>query len=168
MISVELIVGLSLSNEINWSVQLFLCTVVISYKLLGSLNGLAVCLTLAHKSLIKFTSAGNRNINCDHHLSESDYPSICKNNCFFLQDAGYECPERENLCPVVCNAICLTTSYFLAAKLQHKTVIESVTVAALTGSVSFTVLLSNTTRFLPSPITWRSCTHQKGRTLLLC
>ena len=93
---------------------------------------------------------------------------LCNKNMDILQEADYEYPEWENLCSGVCNTTCLTTSYFLAAKLEYETVIESVTVAALTKSVSFTALLSNTTRFLPSPITWRACTHQKGKTLLLC
>ena len=86
----------------------------------------------------------------------------CQISCI-LQDADYEYPEWENLCTQVCNSTCLTASHFLAAKMDYKTVTDTVTVTTLTDdSMSFKVLLSNTTRFIPSTLTWKSCTHVEG------
>ena len=51
----------------------------------------------------------------------------------------------------------------LAAHLEYKTVIEAVSVSTLTDdNMIFKVLLSNTTRILPSTFTWKSCAHVKG------
>ena len=46
--------------------------------------------------------------------------------------------------------------------------IEAVTVSALTDdTMNFEVLLSNTTRFLPSAITWKSCAQLEGIAYML-
>ena len=80
-----------------------------------------------------------------------------------LQKPEYEYPGWEKHCSGICGSVCLTTSQFLAVNLEYNTVIETITVTALTDdTMSFQVLLSNTTRFLPSPITWKSCIHGKG------
>lgn len=50
---------------------------------------------------------------------------------------------------------------YLAAELRESTVIESVTVTALTADLSYVVLLSNTTEVQPSVIMWKSCEHIK-------
>ena len=97
----------------------------------------------------------------------SDPAAYLCNFCI-LQEADYEYPEWENLCTGVCNTTCLTTSQFLAAHLEYKTVIESVTVSALTDDImNFEVLLSNTTRFLPSTIACKSCAHMEGIVYML-
>ena len=81
----------------------------------------------------------------------------------FLQKADYEYPVWETFCTGSCNATCLPTSHFLATNCESETVVDSVAVSALTDhSMSFRVLLSNTKRFLPSAITWKSCTHVEG------
>ena len=46
---------------------------------------------------------------------------------------------------------------------MESTVIEAVTVTALSDSLSYAVLLSNTTQFQPSQMLWKSCEHIKGR-----
>ena len=52
---------------------------------------------------------------------------------------------------------------YLAAELRESTVIESVTVTALTADLSYVVLLSNTTEVQPSIMMWKSCEHIKSR-----
>ena len=90
-------------------------------------------------------------------------PTVYLYHLCILQEPDYEYPEWENLCTGVCYTTCLTASEFLAAHLDYDTAIETVAVTALTDdNINFRVLLSNTTRFLPSTITWKSCTIIDG------
>ena len=81
----------------------------------------------------------------------------------FLWQSDYNYPAWEDLCTGLCNSSCLTSYQFLVAVLEEKRVIETVSVAALSDTADFRLLLSNTTRFKPSPFTWTSCSHIKGK-----
>ena len=71
-------------------------------------------------------------------------------------------PEWEKFCSGSCNCTCLMSYQFLAANLNDKIVVETVTITTQTDKTSFKVLLTNTTRFQPSTLLWRSCSHIKG------
>ena len=83
---------------------------------------------------------------------------------YYIQEPDYSYPPWEDLCTRLCNSICLTSHQFLVSSLKNETVIQAVTITYFTDdSKRFNVLLSNTTKFLPSPITWQSCIHIKGK-----